>query len=1050
MACAIWNKISNLIVIILMSNRVVKLHAGRCKPPCEFSLSGGGTTVSAYHECCSDVPVMQGVPAAEISIVKTIYLHKNKLETVFPGAFSDLGGFSNLSKDSNTTYPEIETINLSNNEIHFFSFGSFDGTENSLKTLDLQSNRIENLELIIPYLPTTLVYLNLDENIHIQTVPTKIFEHFHNIKVLTISGDDKDKPTRHLAIEPGAFFGMTNLERIDLSGMGITSLPENTFSDNTFLSNINLQNNKLLYLDSQLFDNLANLTYLVISKNRLQSFPLIYCGERCFKLQTLDIRKNEITDLPGLNAMFPNLKRFYASENKLSDVEKLCFENMTSLITVDISKNSITEMPELCGNCPKNVGSFSFHTNQMTTVKQFVLEGMVNYANTIDLSKFSQMVVLQRLSAYPLNANTITATEGGIQRINSTFFTNMTNLRSFTMTLNALTETPPFGMECPMLHSINLCQNKIITIHNETFLNLPHLQTLILCDNLIAQIPEYIQLPASLERLDLSKNLLSSLNATVQNLIFLTNLTLTKNIIESVPFNTFVNLTALQYLAIDDNLIEYVNESDGCCPNLRVLKMNKNHLSTIPISFLMDVAELQELHLQENKLSSLPEIGNKSKHLSYVDISKNHLSTIPENIFKDTALQTLKMYNNKIDIFPNLQTVNDTIMYIHGRNNSIRSLDETANVFMEFGNLRILDLSMNEIATLPPEEMVYGMDQLKLLNLSMNKIESFPDKWHEFPMLKVIDFQENELLNCQNFTPLSKTLLKLNLSQNNLADENCNNLTLEVLIHLNMSHNEYRSTPNLYNMTSLKVLDLSWNQISFLPYNWSTGFRDTVYLFLQHNKIQDIAQGVLLELHQLKELNMSHNMLSEFINITELSECIDIVSLDYNQIENFDLPDDAPEDFRTSLGTLTMSHNNIRAISVSFLKAAEELQILDLMSNQIKQFGDHLLDHIEMGTIHTHITLTNNDLQLICGRQICKVLDYLDPIFIVDEALTPCAYPVRVYDLTWAEMITPEVGYEAIRCRRKYVTLSQTNYLINPEKVEKPYQTACVGEATSI
>lgn len=184
--------------------------------------------------------------------------------------------------------------------------------------------------------------------------------------------------------------------------------------------------------------------------------------------------------------------------------------------------------------------------------------------------------------------------------------------------------------------------------------------------------------------------------------------------------------------------------------------------------------------------------------------------------------------------------------------------------------------------------------------------------------------------------------------------------------------------------------------------------------------IGSIAPGILLHLHYLKELNLSNNLLTEFINITELSEQIQIIALDYNQIESFDLPNDADDSFRNPVEILTMSHNYIRFISVSFLQAAGELQILNLMSNDIKQFDNHLLKYIETSPIQAHIQLKENDLQLICGRTICNVLPYLDSIFTVDGTLTPCAYPVRVHHLTWADMVTPTTGFDQMGCNCEY------------------------------
>ena len=112
----------------------------------------------------------------------------------------------------------------------------------------------------------------------------------------------------------------TEIERLDLSGLGITSLPEETFNYYNNLSFLNLSSNRLKELPNHLFNHLKSLEVLKLNNNELVTLPqdIFY---PLTQLKKLYLFCNHINELP--NEIFvksEHLKCLWLNNNKLTSL----------------------------------------------------------------------------------------------------------------------------------------------------------------------------------------------------------------------------------------------------------------------------------------------------------------------------------------------------------------------------------------------------------------------------------------------------------------------------------------------------------------------------------------------------------------------------------------------------------------------------------------------------------------------------------------------------------------------------------------------------------
>lgn len=210
--------------------------------------------------------------------------------------------------------------------------------------------------------------------------------------------------------------------------------------------------------------------------------------------------------------------------------------------------------------------------------------------------------------------------------------------------------------------------------------NLTELRTFELTDNELTELPPEIGDLTFLSSLDIRSNNLKDLPSELNKLKYLSYIWISENDFESFPlvllelerfrnleYNKagltsfppeILNITTLITLELEDNEISSLPEEIGNMPELDFVYMDGNSLSSIPKS-LMNSNHLRRLWVNRNKLS-FEVIEECLKHLpETVDFSYADQGTLPTYITKDSSFlfvsiggekTTYKWFENNVEI----------------------------------------------------------------------------------------------------------------------------------------------------------------------------------------------------------------------------------------------------------------------------------------------------------------------------------------------------------------------------------------------------------------
>ncbi len=197
------------------------------------------------------------------------------------------------------------------------------------------------------------------------------------------------------------------------------------------------------------------------------------------------------------------------------------------------------------------------------------------------------------------------------------------------------------------------------------------------------------------------------------------------------------NLTYLQTLELESNMISTLPESITKLKILQRLYLSRNKLTTLPES-IGNLSSLQKLHLSGNQLMTLPESIGDLKFLKKLVLYRNKLSTLPESIGNLSSLIELSLGRNQLSTLPesigNLSSLKELSLH----DNKLRTLPESIS---RLNSLKELNLYGNELTTLP--ESITKLKSLQKLHFGRNQLTTLPKSFSQLKNLKEIDLKKN-------------------------------------------------------------------------------------------------------------------------------------------------------------------------------------------------------------------------------------------------------------------------------------------------------------------
>ncbi|MBA0817568.1 hypothetical protein Gohar_019792 [Gossypium harknessii] len=491
---------------------------------------------------------------------------------------------------------------------------------------------------------------------------------------------------------------------------------------------------------------------------------------------------------------------------------------------------------------------------------------------------------------------------------------------------------------------------------SDSLSGLDQLKTLNLSHNFLKDsLPLSLFHMPNLEQLDLSYNDFSGLIPESINLPSIRSLNISANSLKgSLPSHICVNSTGIGFLSLAVNYFSgNISPGLGKCSSLEELYLGTNQLTGVVTEDIFQLQNLRRLGLQDNNLGGKlsPGIANLS-NLVRLDISSNNFSGEIPDVFSELKRfqYLIANSNNFSGGIPSSLSNSPTVSLLNLRNNSLEGsiyLNCSAMV-----TLNSLDLATNKFTGPVPDNLPLCR-QLQDVNLARNNFSGqIPESFNQFHSLSYLSLSNSSLHNlssalqilqqCRNLTAL---VLTLNFPGETLPDDP--NLHFEKLKVLVIASCQLRgSIPQwLSKISSLQLLDMSWNHLNGALPPWLGSYRELFYLDLSNNSFTGEIPKSLTELPSLIHGNISLEKPSpDFPFFMKRNESAR--GLQYNQIGSFPPTLELGHNFLSGpvwpefgnlkkLIVFDLKFNNLSGPIPENLSEMSSLEILDLSHNDL-------------------------------------------------------------------------------------------------------------------
>ncbi|XP_061716793.1 lutropin-choriogonadotropic hormone receptor isoform X1 [Cydia pomonella] len=365
-----------------------------------------------------------------------------------------------------------------------------------------------------------------------------------------------------------------------------------------------------------------------------------------------------------------------------------------------------------------------------------------------------------------------------------------------------------------------------------------------LSHNNITTLPRgALQPAASLRDLNLSANMLESVSAGAlygeggAGAARLARLALDGCGLSALPAHALRKLHHLHYLSADDNLLEEVEATAlAGLRALRSLRLARNRLRAPPRAALAHTKRLDLLNLEGNLISELgPDALPPLPELRTLVLRRNRISHIEERALAGApALQVLRLEENLLTEVPSAVQLLPALQDLSLASNRVEWAG--AGALARCTRLARLELRDNPCSRLHPQALAH-LPALTTLILSDARGLT------ELPSLE----------GAERLHTLRADRARLRA----LPPDLC--VHAPHLRVLAVQTNELEDLPDLRECGELRVLDLSWNRISFLEGGALRGLRALTDLLLAGNRLRRVPRQAFSHTPGLRTLNLEGN-----------------------------------------------------------------------------------------------------------------------------------------------------------------------------------------------
>ena len=405
------------------------------------------------------------------------------------------------------------------------------------------------------------------------------------------------------------------------------------------------------------------------------------------------------------------------------------------------------------------------------------------------------------------------------------------------ISFNKIQELPRIG-DLTSLERIWVTNNGLSGPFGETWKNLVNLKEIDARFNGITNVDNVSVLP-KLEQLLVGHNAVSTFVGSFQKLrsLVLDHCPMTEfDLLNPVPTLTSLNIASAKLTTFKDTIFDHM-------PNLTKLILNKNHFINLSVN-LGRLLKLEHFSMAKNPLSSLPASIGCLAELKYLNLRECNIKALPPEIWYCMKLETLNVSSNVLEMFPKQgaappppgsQLAGGTPATTPGLSQS-PSFEELGKL-EDFGARRpSVQSGLLSVGTSPINSQrkgsivsVYGQGGRKASVVSRTAIEG---------TLTPVARKDSQLSQQKMTQTFAGSLKFLYLADNRLEDD------------------VYRE---LHVLPELRVLNLSYNELTELPQGVLKRWANLTELYLSGNEISSLPSDDLEEGSSLRVLHLNGN-----------------------------------------------------------------------------------------------------------------------------------------------------------------------------------------------
>ncbi|XP_062988351.1 transforming growth factor beta activator LRRC33 [Elgaria multicarinata webbii] len=387
-------------------------------------------------------------------------LQQNYIFEIEAGAFEGVQGLRQLNLAYNYIpcivqfdLTQLRMLNVSYNHVEWFMAAESDAAF-ELETLDLSHNQL----LFFPLLPRQ------------NKLQTLLLAHNQLNFYGNFSNNSSENSVQLLFLDGN----VTNITTHDL-------WEENSHSNLSSLSFLDLSWNRLWYLPDRFFEGVASLAHLNLSHNCLKALHLQE-KELLNTLINLDLSYNQLLDLQvnlGPGGSLPNLRTLNLSSNKLHGLPAKIFTHTPKITTVDLSKNPIEICPPYSAGSPSciDLNNIASMRNLFLAACDLEVLGSHTFKGTslehLDLSNNPRLLLngLRPLQGIAWSLQVLSLRQTGLSTAGTKLdFSAFQKLVNLDLSENFLTSFPE-SLASLSLHTLDLRRNGLHTLPQHAMQN---------------------------------------------------------------------------------------------------------------------------------------------------------------------------------------------------------------------------------------------------------------------------------------------------------------------------------------------------------------------------------------------------------------------------------------------------------------------------------------------------------------------------------------------------------------------------------------------------